>query len=535
MTTDIPVLIVGGGPVGLALAADLGWRGVDCLLIEQTDGSIGQPKMLTVGSRTMEYCRRWGIADTVRAAGIPRDFPRVSLYATSLRGKAVMRFVAPGPGTNSWPYGPEPRERCAQTWFDPIIRQYAESNSSVRLRHGCKLTVLEQNAQGVMATVEDSATGKSEQISAAYVVGCDGAGSFVRRAAGIDTIGLETPTRSMNIFFECDDLFSAHDKGPVLMFHLLRKSGGGLLTTIDGKRHWRLSSEDFPPDYKADTADAEHRVREAVGADFPFSVTAIVIWTRRHVLAERYREGRIFLAGDAAHQLTNSGGFGMNTGIGDALDLAWKLEAAVRGWAGGKLLDSYDAERRPIGLRNIEEARANRAGTRGLPLTPDIDEDSPAGEAARQRVHDAIVARNLHRIEINPGVELGYRYEGSPVIWPDGTPEPPVETSTYTQTARPGSRAPHAWLDGNAEHSTLDAFGRGFVLMSRDADADAAAIRDAAQQRGVPITLVAASREVAELYGRKLVLVRPDGHVAWRADSAPENSLALIDRVRGAD
>jgi hypothetical protein len=252
------------------------------------------------------------------------------------------------------------------------------------------------------------------------------------------------------------------------------------------------------------------------------------------VIAERYRAGRAFLAGDAAHQLTNAGGFGMNTGIGDALDLSWKLEASVAGWAGPRLLDSYEAERRPIGVRNIEEARANMADTRGLPVGPEIDEDSEAGEACRKRVRDTIFARNLHRIEINPGVELGYRYEGSPIIAADGTPPPPVETTTYTQTARPGSRAPHAWLDRDGGRSTLDAFGSGFVLMTWDADGAASPIADAARARGVPLGIVEGPPEAAALYSARLVLVRPDGHVAWRGDAPPADPLALIDTVRGA-
>ncbi len=532
MVAHFPVVIVGGGPIGLALAADLGWRGISCLVLEQTDGRIAQPKMLTVGSRTMEYCRRWGIAKEVRAAAIPADYPRVSLYATSLRGKAVMQFTAPGPGNNSWPYGPEPRERCGQTWFDPILKKFAGSQPGVSIRHLCKVTRIEQSADTVTLSIEDAHTGKSETITADYLVGCDGAGSFTRGAMGINSIGLEKATRSMNMFFECDDLVSLHDKGPVLMFHPIRKVGGGLLTTIDGKRQWRLSTEDFADDYKPSDADVARRIREAVGCDFDFRITAIVIWTRRHLIAERYRDGRVFLAGDAAHQLSNSGGFGMNTGIGDALDLSWKLEAAVKGWAGPGLLDSYEAERRPIALRNIEEARGNIAGGRGLALGDDIDADTPDGEATRQRIRDLILKRNLHRIEINPGVELGYRYEGSPIICPDGTQEPLIESITYTQTARPGSRAPHAWIDGH-DRSTLDEFGQGFVLMSWDADEAAQTIAEAARQRGLPLRVVQGTRETATLYERKLVMVRPDGHVAWRADTAPANSLDMVDRLRG--
>lgn len=533
MAAHYPVIILGAGPVGLALAADLGWRGVRCLVLEQTDGAIPQPKMLTVGSRTMEYCRRWGIAQTVRAAAIPADYPRVTLYATSLRGKAVMQFTAPGPGDPaSWPYGPEPRERCGQAQFDPILKRFATGQQGVTLRHRNKATGIEQSAAGVSVTVEDLHAGTSERITADYLVGCDGAGSFTRAAVGIGTQGLEKSTRSMNMFFECDDLFSLHDKGPVLMFHPIRKSGGGLLTTIDGKRQWRLSTEDFSDDYQPSDADVARRIREAVGCDFDFKITATIIWTRRHIIADRYRQGRVFLAGDAAHQLSNSGGFGMNTGIGDALDLSWKLEAVVKGWAGPGLLDSYEAERRPIGMRNIEEARGNIAGGRGLALGENIDADTPEGEATREKIRELILKRNLHRIEINPGVELGYHYEGSPILWPDGTPEPPAETTTCTQTSRPGSRAPHVWI-GNGQ-STLDFFGRGFTLLHWRAEAEAQKIAEAARSRGVPLNVVPGPAEAAAAYERPLVLVRPDGHAAWRADRAPVDPLAIIDRIRGA-
>jgi 2-polyprenyl-6-methoxyphenol hydroxylase-like FAD-dependent oxidoreductase len=533
MATHFPVIILGAGPVGLALAADLGWRGVSCLVLEQTDGSIPQPKMLTVGSRTMEYCRRWGISRAVRAAAIPADYPRVTLYATALTGKPVFQFTAPGPGDpSSWPWGPEPRERCGQTWFDPILKKFAISQPGITLRHLCKAIAIEPSAQQVKVTVLDATTGQQETVTADYLAGCDGAGSFTRSAVGIGTIGLEKATRSMNMFFECDDLFSLHDKGPVLMFHPIRKVGGGLLTTIDGKRQWRLSTEDFPDDYQPSDEDVARRIREAVGRDFNFRVTAIVIWTRRHVIAERYRAGRVFLAGDAAHQLSNAGGFGMNTGIGDALDLSWKLEAAVKGWGGASLLDSYEAERRPIGVRNIEEARGNIAGGRGLAVADNIDADTPEGEATRERIREIILKRNLHRIEINPGVELGYRYEASPIIWPDGTPEPPIESITYTQTSRPGSRAPHVWV--GTDRSILDFFGRGFTLIHWGAAQDARAIEQAARERGVPLSVVEGPPEAAAIYERKLVLVRPDGHTAWRGDAAPANSLALIDKVRGA-
>jgi hypothetical protein len=273
-----------------------------------------------------------------------------------------------------------------------------------------------------------------------------------------------------------------------------------------------------------------------MGRDFDYEILSVMRWVRRELVADRFSTDRVFIAGDAAHLMSPTGGFGMNTGIGDVVDLGWKFDAVLRGWGGGALLRSYESERRPVGLRNVAQASRNLGRmleTRKRLPPPEVFQPGDAGEAARKIYGDWFAG--LMRLEwFSNGVMLGYRYDNSPIVWTDGTPTPPDETFTYTQTARPGARAPHVWLaDGR---STLDLFGRGFTLLRLGPDAPATTqIERAAARRGVPLATVAiAQPQVAAAYARRLVLVRPDGHVAWRGDEEPTNADALIDVVRGA-
>ena len=261
--------------------------------------------------------------------------------------------------------------------------------------------------------------------------------------------------------------------------------------------------------------------------------SSVLPWVRRELVAETYRERRVFIAGDAAHAMSPTGGFGMNTGIGDAVDLSWKLAAVLQGWGGDGLLDSYTVERQPVGARNVAEASGNLRRMLSVSRHADITDDTPEGAATRKKV-GAEFSELMRREWFTLGIHLGYRYEASPICWPDGTAAPPDEAGTYEQTARPGHRAPHAWLaDGR---STLDLFGRGFTLLGFGATgAEAAPLLEAAHARGVPIEFVPLDEpKVATLYGRAFVLVRPDGHVAWRDDRMPEDPLRVIDVVRGA-
>jgi len=532
---SLSVLVVGGGPVGLALAGDLGWRGIDCVLIEQSDGSIYQPRMDMVGVRTMEFCRRWGLVGAVEGSPYPRDYAQDNVYVTSLTGYELGRERFPGIGqAPTPPQSPQRRERCPQNMFDPILRDFAASQKTVTMRYRTRLLSFTQDAERVTATVENAGSGAPEQIFARYLVGCDGARSLVRETLGIAMRGNPALTYTTNVIFRCPDLLSLHDKGKAYRHIVIGPEGTwATVVAINGRDQWRFSIIGSSAQREYTTAEIEAAIRRAVGRDFKFEILSVLPWVRRELVAETYRQGRGFIAGDAAHAMSPTGGFGMNTGIGDAVDLSWKLAAVLQGWGGDGLLDSYTTERQPVGARNVAEASGNLRRMLSVSRHPDITDDTPAGADTRKKV-GAEFSELMRREWFTLGIHLGYRYEGSPVCWPDGTPAPPDEAGTYEQTARPGHRAPHAWLaDGR---STLDLFGRGFTLLGFGATAaEEAALLEAARMRGVPIEFVPlAEPKIAALYQRKFVLVRPDGHVAWRGDRMPEDPLRLIDVVRGA-
>ena len=536
MRNDIvPVLVVGGGPVGLALAGDLGWRGIACTLVEQSDGSIYQPRMDLVGIRTMEFCRRWGIVPAVEGSPYPRDYAQDNIYLTSLTGYELGRERFPGIGQAPPPKeSPQRRERCPQNMFDPILRAFAASQNNAALRYRTRLVSFRQTADLVTAVVENAETGAREEILARYIVGCDGARSLVRETLGIAMQGNPVLTYTTNVIFRCPKLLSLHDKGKAYRHIFIGPEGTwSTIVAINGRDEWRFSIIGGSEQRDYTTDDIKAAIRRAVGRDFEFEILSVLPWVRRELVAERYRGGRGFIAGDAVHVMSPTGGFGMNTGIQDVVDLSWKLAATIEGWGGDRLLDSYGIERQPIGTRNVTEASGNLRRMLSVPPHPDLLDDTPQGAATRDKVGREF-SETMRREWFTLGAHLGYRYENSPICWPDGSAAPPDDPRVYVPTARPGHRAPHAFLaDGR---STLDLFGRGFALIGFGADAaQAAPLLEAAKKRNLPLTFTAiAEPHIAALYQRKFVLVRPDGHVAWRGDHMPEDALCIIDVVRGA-
>jgi len=531
----IPVLVVGGGPVGLALAGDLGWRGIACTLIEQSDGSIYQPRMDLVGIRTMEFCRRWGLVGAVEASPYPRDYAQDNIYLTSLTGYELGRERFPGIGQAPPPQqSPQRRERCPQNMFDPILRAFAVSQKNVALRYRTRLVSFTQDTDQVTAVVENAETGTREEIPARTIVGCDGARSLVRETLGIAMQGNPVLTYTTNVIFRCPHLLSLHDKGKAYRHIFIGPEGTwSTIVAINGRDEWRFSIIGGAEERDYTTDDIKAAIRRAVGRDFDFEILSVLPWVRRELVAERYRGGRGFIAGDAAHVMSPTGGFGMNTGIQDVVDLSWKLAAVLEGWGGDGLLDSYTIERQPIGTRNVTEASGNLRRMLSVGPHPDLLDDTAQGAATRQKVgreFSETMRREWHTL----GIHLGYRYEGSPICWPDGSAAPDDDPRVYVPTARPGHRAPHAWLaDGR---STLDLFGRGFALLGFGTSAaQARPLVDAAKERKLPLSFAPiADPHAAELYQRRFVLVRPDGHVAWRDDRMPDDPLRVIDVVRGA-
>jgi 2-polyprenyl-6-methoxyphenol hydroxylase-like FAD-dependent oxidoreductase len=539
MTQKIPVLIVGGGPVGLALAAELGWRGIACMLIERTDGAIKTPKMNEVNTRSMEFCRRWGIADQVFNCPFPVDYPLDVSFMTSMSGHELARVRRPARAdAQPEPHSPVRFQACSQIWFDPMLQKLVRSFPSATLCYRQQLESFVPSADGVTATVIDLTSGARHTVEADYLVGCDGAASLVRQSLGIAMVGPGTIGYPLNLFFRTPDLVKEFGRDPATFYIPVDQEGmWGNLRVIDPVNGlWRLMIDDTGGKVTADNVDQVDRdfyLRRALGRDFKVEWVDTSVWHRRSLVAERYGDGRVFLAGDAVHQLSPTGALGMNSGLGDAVDLGWKLAAVLGGWGGERLLASYDLERRPIGDRNVRMAtgfyRANESFRHG---DADLAADNEKGAAMRRRAGE-VLEREIGREFRTIGLQLGYRYEASPICVPDGTPEPPDTAETYEPTARPGSRAPHVWLtDGR---SILDLFGAGFVLLRFPGAPDGGALARAAAARGVPLAVAdIAEPEAASLYQQRMVLVRPDGHVAWRGDVTPADPVALIDRVRGA-
>ena len=580
------VVVVGGGPVGLALAGDLGWRGISCCLFEKTDGHIEQPKMDGINVRTMEFCRRWGLTDEIKGFPFPPDHPNDMVYLTGFKGYELGRevFTTPSGGaeiTDS-AISPEVRARCPQTHFDPILRRFAGSHASVSLNHQCEVIDVRQDADGVTVSVKRAGSPRPETVRARYLVACDGGASMVRDHLGIAMSGLGFLNYSTNVLLRCPDLMARTHILPGYRFFFIDETGvWATCSHINGRDIWRMQIFQNDEPRKLTEEEVAARVEKALGAGTDFEILSILPWQRKELCADRFRDGRVFLAGDAGHITSPTGGFGMNIGIADAVDLSWKLEATIRGWGGPKLLDSYDLERRPVDQRAIREASGNLRRTLSAGRHPGLLAATPEGARLRAAVGREYAATML-REWYKQGIDLGYCYDASPICIAEDEPAAPIidlatadphrtlldgttvtpaylrewqrtivhratgtkldlpwqklpaeEVMICAPTGQPGSRAPHVPLgDGR---STLDLFGRGFVLLDLGDHVGADRLKAAATDLGVPLAVVPIDRPaVHAAYRRRLALVRPDGHVAWRADTcSPHEARTILATVTG--
>jgi 2-polyprenyl-6-methoxyphenol hydroxylase-like FAD-dependent oxidoreductase len=555
---EVPVLIVGGGPVGLTLAGELGWRGTRCLLVESRTGPTEHPKATLLGARSMELFRRWGLTGAIFAAALPPDVNYAITFSTRLCGHELYRVVSPSiretierppEALARWrelQWSPFYKTQIGQQALEPILAGFAAGHGGVDLRRGWRWLDAAEDETGVTARIVEVATGRVETVRAQAMVGCDGGASGVRRALGIRMNGRGRMRPNVSFYFESEAFLATHGRGLGNLYFIFAPDSFGVFTAVDGRSNWLFQFYFLDPARATGALDPETVLTRAMGRPFPFTRKGTQHWHHHQSVARTWRSrrgdpltgppGRIFLAGDAAHLFPPTGGVGMNTGIGDAVDLGWKLDAVLRGWGGEGLLASYEAERKPVAVRN-SVISANNSDKIDMVMdeTPAaIEAEGPHGDALRATLAGRI--RWMARQFNSAGTHLGYRYADSPVIVPDGTPEPPDDPTQVVNSTWPGSRAPHAWL-GTAHsllgRSTLDWFGRDFVLL--DANGTGAPLAAALQARGAPVRQVAiGDAEVARLFERALVLVRPDGHVAWRGEALPPDPAAVAALVCGA-
>ncbi len=529
ITQTIPqetdVLIVGGGPVGLSVAVELGRRGVQCVIAEpRRVVSHLTPRAKTVSARTMEHFRRWGLAERLRAAApLTVAWSQDVVFCATLLGPEVTRFSdCFGLTPQRTELIAESGQQMAQPLVEEVLREAVSEQESCALCLGWSLLTLQQHDDGVRATLIDD-QGEQQQLTASYVVGCDGARSAVRTAMGAHYVGASDLRPNFGVVFRAPGLAERQPHGPAVQYWVLNPACPGVMGRMDMEDTWWAGVNGVSADVGESNPLA--LIRGLVGDEIDAEVLGMDPWTARMLLADRYRNGRVFLAGDAAHLNPPWGGHGFNTGLGAAVNIGWKLAAVLHGWGGDQLLASYEDERRPIAERTIQEAVVNMRV-----LAPELGNaalgaSSPVGEQARLAAAQAIQVtkdREFHSL----GLVLGYSYDASPLIMAEGTP-PPAEGQHYEPTARPGARLPHYWLPDGA--SLYDRLGTGYSLLWLSDDADPSPFVRAAAERDTPLTLIdLREQELEAHYGAPLLLVRPDQHVAWRGRSVDRTRAGVI-------
>jgi 2-polyprenyl-6-methoxyphenol hydroxylase-like FAD-dependent oxidoreductase len=472
----------------------------------------------------------------VRTAGFPDDFRMSRVICTSVSKPPL--YVDEQPTLRDMsapPYSCEKKQRCPQHLLQPLLQRVVQEHPSIRVRYRWKLERFETSTDNVIAHVRDLGTGAVHVIRAAYLVACDGVTSEVREALGIPMEGKAKLSYSIGITARINNFLRYSHYGEAERFNFLGPEGAwGNFTTVDARDQWRLTVYGSGEKLDLERLDPIAWLRRAMGRDdVDVEVLYILPWRRREQIAERFRVGRVLLAGDSVHAMSPTGGMGMNTGIGDAADLGWKLQAMLQGWGGEKLLDSYDIERKPVATMTAAWSTDNFNLLKSVPNAPAILDETPEGERVRSRITEDFTAAVKASYWESSGIHMGYRYDDSPLVVPDGTPAPLAQYK-YVQTARPGARAPHAWLAHG--YSTLDLFGRDFVLMRFPAarEADVTAFESAAALDRLPLSIARIDDPaISKVYEAPLVLVRPDGHVAWRGASA-EDAARIVRTVRGA-
>ncbi|MGJ5135968.1 FAD-dependent oxidoreductase [Bradyrhizobium oligotrophicum] len=543
-TIRTQVLIVGAGPVGLTAAMDLASRGIDVVVAEiRRAGEPPNVKCNHVSARSMEVFRRLGIVQQVREGGLPADFPNDCAYRTAVIGRELTRIPIPprkdrytatgGPDTD-WPT-PEPPHRINQIYLEPILFACAEAQRGITILNRVEVDRFDQDENGVIARARDLDADRDITISADYLIGCDGGRSAVRKLIGARLSGTDVVQRVQSTYIHAPALKDLITQKPAWMTMSLNPRRCGTTVSIDGRDNWLIHNHLAAEEVEFDSVDRDWALRTILGVDdrFEYEVISKEDWIGRRLVADRFRDRRAFICGDAAHLWIPYAGYGMNAGIADAVDLCWMLAGVLHGWAAPALLDAYEAERQPITEQvshfAMNHALAVMSQRRSVPA--EVEMDGPVGDEARRKVGQAAYDLNVQQY-CCAGLNFGYYYDRSPAISYDGETPPPYGMGHFTASTVPGARAPHVWLaDGR---SLLDALGPAYTLVRFDPTINAEALVEAAARQGVPLTLVDVDRAKAGYdFADSLLVVRPDSHIAWRGAAAPQEPDDLLDRLRG--
>ncbi|WP_454902579.1 FAD-dependent oxidoreductase [Variovorax gossypii] len=543
LTAD--VMIVGAGPVGLTLAMDLASRGVSVIICETR--RFAEPpnvKCNHVASRTMEQFRRLGVAQKLRDAGLPADYPNDVVFRTTVTGTELTRIAIPcrrdrytdTAGPDGWWPTPEPPHRINQIYLEPILLKHTAALPGVQLLNRTQFAGFTQDDDGVTAIATDMDSGVTRTIRCRYMVGCDGGASGVRKQIGARLEGTAVIQRVQSTFIRAPQLRAMLPGKPAWSYYAMNPRRCGTMFAIDGRETWlvhnHLNAEE--PEFDSVDRDASLRAILGVGPDFEYEIISKEDWVGRRLVANRFREGRVFLAGDAAHLWVPYAGYGMNAGIADALNLSWLLGAVLQGWGDEAMLDAYEAERLPITEQvsrfAMDHAQKMIRARRAVP--PNIEEPGPAGDALRAEIGNEAYELNVQQF-CCAGLNFGYFYSGSPIIVADGEhTAPDYSMGAFTPSTVPGCRAPHFWLaDGR---SLYDAFGPGYTMLRFDRSVDVRPLERAAAAYSMPLTVLdIETEEVPSVYTHRLVLCRADQHVAWRGAHLPAEVYDLVGTLRG--
>jgi 2-polyprenyl-6-methoxyphenol hydroxylase-like FAD-dependent oxidoreductase len=541
---ETQVLVVGGGPVGLTLAMDLAQRGIGTVVAElRPKGEPPSVKCNHVSARSMEIFRRLGVSKAIREAGLPADYPNDVSYRVSFAGKELSRIPIPcrserytaSGGPDTWWPTPEPPHRINQIYLEPTLSAYAKTIAGLTLLNRVEINSFEQTPEGVTAQGTQLDNDQTITIRADFLVGCDGGRSAIRRAIGATLSGTAEVQRVQSTYIRAPSLLSMSNLKPAWANFSLNPVRSGNVYAIDGRETWLVHNYLKPDEHEFDSVDRDWALRKilGVGADFSYEILRKEDWIGRRLVADKFREDRVFICGDAAHLWVPMAGYGMNAGIADAANLAWMLAAHLSGWAPAGILDAHEAERLPI-TEQVSVFAMNHALSlsRQRSEVPDnIDADDEAGEQARIALGKRAYDLNVQQYCCG-GLNFGYYYDKSPIIaYDEGTP-PTYGMADFTPSTVPGCRVPHIWL--NDGRSLYDALGPDFTLLRFDTAVDVSDLMSEAARARVPIKLLdVTSSESSGIYDRSLVLARPDQHVAWRGNLPPKNPRELVDLISG--